>query len=234
VTPKALEFIGVVKDYRGLRPLRVQHLAVQAGEIVALDGLDQVAAAVLTDLATGTTLPEDGEIRVEGRPTASVRTPDEWLVFLNRFGIVNDRVALLDGLTVAQNLAMPLTLELDPLAASERQRVEQVAAAVGLPASDLDRPLPGTSPLATFRVRLGRAVALGPRILLIEHPTLGLSAAETGAAAVGIRRVQSELGPAVLVATGDRRLARRVATRSLVLRPATGAVEVVHAWRWLR
>ena len=51
-----------------------------------------------------------GEVVVAGRPTASIATPEEWLAYLDRFGLVNARAVLLDQLTVGQNLAVARTL----------------------------------------------------------------------------------------------------------------------------
>ena len=110
-----IEIDSVVKGYGGLRPLRLRGLRVDAGEAVAIHGPDRAAAAVITDLLTGTTLPDEGEVRISGLPTASIAGPDEWMAFLDRFGLVNDRVVLLDQLTLAQNLAVPHTLDLDPI-----------------------------------------------------------------------------------------------------------------------
>ena len=54
-----LRLSGVIKDYRGLRPLRIAALSVAAGEHVALVGVDQVAAEVFINLVTGATLPAE-------------------------------------------------------------------------------------------------------------------------------------------------------------------------------
>ncbi len=235
MTTPALELVGVVKDYKGLRPLRVQHLVVQPGDIVTLGGVDPVASAVLTDLITGTTLPESGDVRVEGRSTTAITTEAEWLSFLDGFGMVNERVVLLDQLNVAQNLAVPLTLDLDTLAPTTRRHVERIATAVGLAAGELERPLSRAPALTMLRVRLGRSVAHSPRILLVEHPTVGLGDGDIPAAATDLRRACRGQRLTALVTTNDPRLARRLATRSLVLRPATGEVaEEGVRRRWFR
>ena len=60
---------GVRKDYRGLRPLRVEHFELRQGECVALLGFDRVAAEVLVNLITGATLPDAGDVDVFGAST---------------------------------------------------------------------------------------------------------------------------------------------------------------------
>ena len=63
----ALELAGVVKDYRGLRPLRIADLVVEEGERVAIAGLDRAAAEVFVDLVNGALLPDAGR-RARARP----------------------------------------------------------------------------------------------------------------------------------------------------------------------
>ena len=222
---------GVVKDYKGLRPLRVARLDVVAGEIVALDGLDRAAAGVLTDLVTGTVLPDEGEVLIDGRPTTALSSHDDWLRFLDRFGIVNDRVVLLDSLSIAQNLAVPLTLDLDPIPSDARAAVERLARVVGLDERALDAPLGRASLQSIAAVRLGRALAHDPRVLLVEHPTVGFDADSSKRLAERLREIVGRGTCAALVTTGDRDFARMIAGRSLSLRPATGEVTEARGWR---
>jgi putative ABC transport system ATP-binding protein len=228
-----IEIHSVTKAYGGLRPLRILDLIVDADEIVTIAGADQQAAAVLTDLLTGATLPDGGDVRVAGRSTGDLSGHDDWLAFLDHFGIVNERVVLLDSLSVAENLAVPHTLEIDPMPADVRGAVERMAQEVGLDAYTLDEGLSTTSALSRLRVRLGRALAHRPAILLIEHPTGDLPAADVSAAATLIREVSLARHLATIVVSSDWRLAN-AATRPLTWRPATGELAETRGWRrWL-
>ena len=71
MTP-VVELANVSKNYHGLRPLRVAQLTVDAGEQVAILGIDQVAAEVFVNLITGATLPDSGGVKLFGRPTESI------------------------------------------------------------------------------------------------------------------------------------------------------------------
>src|SRR5262249_11127373 len=126
VTRPILQIAGVIKDYRGLRPLRVQALSVTEGESVALVGLDQPSAEMLVNLVTGATLPDAGDIVAFGRSTREIADGTEWLAMVDRVGIVSERAVLLEALTVLQNLAMPFTLDIDPLPEGERRRAEDL------------------------------------------------------------------------------------------------------------
>jgi len=214
--PPALELVSIIKEYHGLRPLRVRRLVVSAGEVVALEGLDAAAAEALTNLVTGATVPEQGTVRVLGADTTSIANADEWLTSLDRFGIVSDRVALVDALTVRQNVAIALTLDLDPLPDEVNARVAALAAEVGLAPGDLDVPAANAAPAARFRARVARAIALSPRVILGEHPTGSLPRVDVPRAALDFFRLVRARGLAVLLTTADRELSA-AADRHLVL-----------------
>jgi ABC-type transporter Mla maintaining outer membrane lipid asymmetry ATPase subunit MlaF len=229
VSLPALEISGVIKDYRALRPLRVQELEVAAGEHVAVVGLDQPAAEIFINLVTGATLPDEGEIRVLGRSTSSVSDSSAWLEFVDRFGIVSERAVLLDAMSVLQNLAMPYSIDIEPLGDDLRGQAAQLARDVGVPDADWERRVGELDGAARLRVRLGRALALDPVVVLLEHPSAGLARGEV--ASIG-REIRSRLqgrgadarrqAPASLTLTADPDFAHAVATRVLSLDAASG------------
>jgi len=228
----AIEIRGVVKDYRGLRPLRVRELVVRPGQLVTVSGLDATAASVLVDLITGASLPDSGEVLVGGVSTAILPSQEAWLGFLDQFGIVNPRVVLLDQLTVAQNLAVPLTLSVDPLSPDIRARVEALARDVRLASDLLDAAVGSIDAAGRLRVRLGRALALAPRIILVEHPTLDVSPSQADGVAHGLAAlVRPDVS--LLVLSEDPAVSR-VASQALTWDARTGAVQEARGWRrWL-
>jgi len=230
----ALELTGVLKRYGALRPLRIGALVVERGQRVALAGLDAAASEVLLNLITGATLPDEGEVRVFDESTADVTDERAWFAWIDRFGILSPRAVLLDGLAVRQNIAMPLTLDIDPMPGDVAGRVEALAAEVGLPPAALERAVGAVSPEAKARIHLARALALDPRILLLEHPTTLLPSNAVAPFAGDIARLARARGLSLLAMTEDRDFAARVADRSARLDAATGEVRAVGGWRrWL-
>lgn len=219
-----LEIAGVSKAYGALRPLRVQHLGVTAGESIAIVGLDQGAAEVLVNLITGATLPDSGEIRLFGRATAAIADSTDWLATVDRFGIVSDRAVLLEQLSVVQNLAMPFTLDVEPPPVEVRLRAEALANEVGLTPASFDVPVAEVGAAAQVRVRLGRALALDPAMLLLEHATATLAPDAAQAFGHLVREIARRRAAAVLTATADAAFAGAVAARVLVHNAATGAL----------
>ena len=123
---------GVVKHYNALRPLRLRDWRVARGQAVALHGFDKTAAEVLVNLLTGSSLPDEGEVRVFGRATSEIADTNDWLESLRRFALLSERTVLVEQLTVEQNLAIPHTLDVDPIPPEVRDAVRAVGEELGL------------------------------------------------------------------------------------------------------
>jgi ABC-type ATPase involved in cell division len=229
-----VELSGVSKDYRALRPLRVQRLELRAGESIALLGVDAAMAEVLVNLITGAQLPDHGEVRVFGRATSAITAVDDWVTELDRFGLISDRAVLVDQFTVEQNLALPMSLEIDDMPAAIREQVRRLAAEVGLASETLALPTSTLTATDQLRLRLGRALAVHPRVLLAEHPNALLPDNESSRFAQDLLRISRNRGLASMIITADARFARAAADTVLQLQPATGALQRKPGlWRWL-
>jgi ABC-type lipoprotein export system ATPase subunit len=232
VTP-VLQISGVHKRYQSLRPLRVQELTIAPGERVAVSGFDAGAAEVLVNLVTGASVPDEGEVRVLGQRTADIAGGDEWLASLDRFGIVSPRGVLLEGATLEQNLAMPMTLQIDPVPPAIALKVVELAHQCGIVTSEADvraslQVVTGEAPAAIrARVHFARAIALEPALLILEHPGAELAADERLAFGDTIAEVTNGKQVATLVITNDDEFAKRAAHRALRLEPATGALKPI-------
>jgi putative ABC transport system ATP-binding protein len=224
----------VIKDYKSLRPLRVEHFELHHAESVALLGFDQTAAEILVNLITGATLPDSGDVDVFGVSTRNISDPDAWLVEMDRFGILSQRVVVLDAFTVEQNLALPFTLEVEQLSESVREKVYVLGREVGLSPALLPKPASALDADTQLRLRLGKALALGPRVLLAEHPNATLPGAAALRFAADLKRIAETRELALLVMTADSSFARAVSKRRLTWTPATGELSAPLKWRnWL-
>jgi ABC-type lipoprotein export system ATPase subunit len=227
VTP-ALYLSGIVRDYGALRPLRIERLDVEAGEIVAVLGIDQPASETIVNLITGTTLPDRGEVRVFGLSTAQIRDGEEWMSIVDRFGFVSERAVLLEGLSVAQNLSIPFSLDVEPPSPELRERAVALAKEVGLGSSTWDARVGGLDALSRARVRLGRALALEPSIVLFEHPTAAMPGkSDVQAFGRQLREALERRGAAALILTADRFFAESASGRILTLAPSTGRLATI-------
>jgi putative ABC transport system ATP-binding protein len=222
VIAPALDLADVSKEYGGLRPLRIQRLTVSAREHVALVGLDQPMAEVFVNLVTGAALPDRGDVVAFGQSTAAIAGGAEWLTLVDRFGIVSDRAVLLDGLTVLQNLAVPFTLDIEPLPGEVAARAASLAAEVGLPAREWENLVAALDGPSRARVRLARALALDPAMILLEHATASVDRDQAVLLGEHIRRIAARRGAAIVAVTADPVFASAIAGRVLTLDAATG------------
>jgi len=228
-----VELSHLIKDYRGLRPLRIDQFALGDAEQTAIVGLDRPAAETLLNLITGAALPDSGDVRVFGRRTAEISDSADWLAVVDRFGIVTERAVLLDSLTAVQNLALPFSLDIEPPCDDLRSQAIGLAREVGLGEADWDRAAGSLDGLNRARLRLGRALALGPSVLLLEHATAGVERQSVAAFAAAVRRAATERRIAALVLGADPEFAAVAAERVLTLDPATGRL-APRRRRWFR
>lgn len=229
--PALIEITNVVKNYPGLRPLRIARLETRPGDRVVLSGFDAAAAEVFVHLVTGAAVPDDGSVRIAGHDTREIATDTEWLASLDRFGIVTERSVLLDGLSVAANLALPLTIAIDPMTDQVRARVAALAVEAGLAPDRLDAAVAALSPEERVRVHLGRAIGVMPEVLLLEHPTARLDPA--GATAIGrtVAAVAAARQLAYVALSEDESFARASGGSRLRLNGATGDLVAESFWR---
>jgi len=217
-----LEISGLVKQYQGLRPLRLTQLRVSPGDRLVLSGFDAGAAEALVLLITGAAVPDEGHVRVAGRDTRDIATDTEWLLSLDRFGIVTKRAVLIDALPISANMALPMTLSIEPVPDDVLQRVHALAQEVELTSGRLSSPASTLTDEERIRVHLARALAANPSVLLLEHPTVGLSPASAAALGGTLKTLSAARGVAWIALTEDDTFAKASGGSRLRLRPATG------------
>ena len=222
---------GLTKNYQALRPLRIESLALERAGMVSVVGLDAQAAEMFVGLLTGAVLPDEGDIHLFGKSTRDVSDSEAWLEMLDDLGIVTDRAVLIAQFSVEQNIAIPFTLQVDPVSDEMRPRVARLAREVGMADTDLQRQVANAPADVIARVRLARALALDPIVLVLEHPTASLPRDHVKAFAADVARVARERQLSVLAITGDELFASALGGQVLTHEPATGALRPRSAWR---
>jgi ABC-type transporter Mla maintaining outer membrane lipid asymmetry ATPase subunit MlaF len=226
----ALVLRGVEKQYGALRPLRVRDLRIQQRARCTLIGFDLPAAETFVNLITGAVLPDTGEVVTLGQPTASIVDSTAWLSFVEQFGFVSDRIALLDGLTVAQNLAIPFTLDIDPVQPEVLSRVNALAVEAGIAAAELDVRAGEGPPFLRAKIRLARALALDPAVVVLEHPTATLLPGDAAPYARALAEIWKRRKVTLVALSMDERFGKALGGRLLVWQPATGECKERRRW----
>jgi putative ABC transport system ATP-binding protein len=144
-------------------------LDVRAGEYVAIMGESGIGKSTLLNLIAGLDTPDGGTISIAGTDIASLDEHKRTLVRRHDIGFVFQAFHLLPRLTVAQNIALPLSLigypreEAADRASHMLERLSLVDRA-----DDYPRAL---SSGQLQRVAIGRALVHHPRLVLADEPT---------------------------------------------------------------
>jgi ABC-type sulfate/molybdate transport systems ATPase subunit len=161
--------LRAIRHRRGGRDvLAIDRLDLAAGERLAVLGPNGAGKTTLLRLMAGLEAPTAGTVEVDG-----VRTVHADAELRRRIGFATQRAGLLST-SVLRNIELPLrwrgagraSRREAALAALRRLGVEHLAG----------RPAPALSGGEAQRVSLARALALGPRLLLLDEPAAGLDA----------------------------------------------------------
>ncbi|MES3035041.1 MAG: ATP-binding cassette domain-containing protein [Gemmatimonadota bacterium] len=186
-------------------------LHVAPGEVHALLGENGAGKSTLMKIAYGLEQPDSGTLRVDGT-TVTIRSPRAAMAF--GIGMVQQHFALVDAMTVAENVALGGSAHLDLRATA--QRIRAISADSGLPIDPgaMVRDLPVG---AQQRVEIIKALARDARTLILDEPTAVLAPQEAAELLAWTRRFAEGGGTVVLIAHKLREVLR-VADRVTVLR----------------
>jgi putative ABC transport system ATP-binding protein len=180
-----------------VRALERVSLEVRGGEFVALVGRSGCGKSTLLHLAGAMDVPTSGSVWIGEENTAELE--DSGLVRLRRevVGHIFQSFELLPTLTVAENVELPLLLAGNGQARSKALEclrwVELEALTGRMPAQ-----LSGGE---MQRVAIARALVHGPKLLLADEPTGNLDTVTSNVILSLLRRINSERGTAILMAT---------------------------------
>jgi ABC-type sugar transport system ATPase subunit len=217
-----LEIKGLKKDYQALRPLRIANLEVNPGDVFSLSGVDATAAETLVHLITGATLPDEGDVTLFGQNTRAITDGDAWLKSLDGIGMISARGVVIEAFSVLQNIAMSYTLDVDPIDPRVVPQAGAVARDAGIDERVFDTAAGKAGPAVQMRVHLARALALGPKMLIAEHPSAALPREAVAAFGSDLVNVARARRLALLTITADDALAKAIGGQRLELVAATG------------
>ncbi len=228
-----LEITDLSKDYHTLRPLRIKALTVRAGELLSITGIDVLGAETFMHLVTGATLPEAGDVILFGRNTREITDGDAWLKSLDGIGMITGRGILVEAFSVLQNIALSLTLDVDPIDARVRPQAITLASEVGIDPGVFDLAAGRAGPEVRMRVHLARALALAPKLLIAEHPSASLPRDTVSTFGADLGRTARARGLALITITADDTLAKAVGGSRRELVAATGELRAPSRLRQL-
>jgi predicted ABC-type transport system involved in lysophospholipase L1 biosynthesis ATPase subunit len=222
-----LEITDLSKDYHALRPLRIAAFSVRPGDVVSISGIDLLGAETFVHLVTGATLPDAGDVRLFGRSTREITDGDSWLKSLDGIGMITARGILVEAFSVLQNIALSLTLDVDPIEPLVVPQAVSLAKEAGIDETLYDVPTGRVAPDVHMRVHAARALALGPRMLIAEHPSASLPRETVPGFGADLGRLARARGLALVALTADDSLAKAIGGSRMELVPATGELRAM-------
>ncbi len=233
-----LEVSNIHLGFRGVRALNGVSLRAEEGETLGVIGPNGSGKSTLFNVITGIYRPDRGQVSFRGQPIAG---RDPRVIAERGLARTYQNKRLFGSLTVLENVLVP---------ALRQQKGGWIGDMAGLPAAragrDAGRALAlqcldfvGLTPLSDTlagslaygqqnRLELARALALEPRLLLLDEPAAGLNPGERGEMQALIGRIRDR-GVTVVLVEHDMRVVMQLCSRIVVLDHGEGIANGTHA-----
>jgi sulfate/thiosulfate transport system ATP-binding protein len=208
---------AVSKRFDRFTALEDVTIEVAEGSLTALLGPSGSGKSTLLRIVAGLEIPDAGTVSIDGADVTAARPQDRGI------GFVFQHYAAFTHMTVRQNVAFGLKIRKRPRD-EVRERVDELLALVGLTKWADQRPdqLSGGQ---RQRMALARALAVQPRVLLLDEPFGALDANVRAELRRWLRRLHDEQGVTTVLVTHDQEEAMEVADTIAVMN--AGRIEQV-------
>jgi len=207
---KQLVLENISKHFGSLVAVQNVDLVIEPGEFICFLGPSGCGKTTLLRIITGFEQQTIGNLIYDGKVINDV-IPQK-----RDFGIVFQSYALFPNMTVHQNIAFGLNMRKVPKRLSD-ERVSEILQLVGL--TEWERHYPSQlSGGQQQRVALGRAIAIKPKVLLLDEPLSALDAKIRLRLRTVIKKLQEELVITMIYVTHDQEEALAMADRVVIMR----------------
>lgn len=209
MTPAFLDITNASKSFGAVTILDGVDLAVGRGEFISLLGPSGCGKTTLLRIVAGLMTPDSGRVVLDGEELTR-RPPHKRDV-----GVVFQNYALFPHLTVAENVAFGLKAR----GAPTDTIAPTVARFLGLVqmAAFAERSVRALSGGQQQRVAVARALAVGPKLLLLDEPFSALDRKLREAMQIDLRRILREVGTTAIFVTHDQDEALTMSDRIAVM-----------------
>ncbi len=207
---------GLYKSFGDLQVLKGIDFTLFKGENVAVLGKSGTGKSVLIKIIIGLLKPDRGTVNVLGQEVDQLERRELDTLRL-RIGFSFQSSALYDSMSVYQNLAFPLTMNVKNLSqAAVGMAVEEVLEAVGLKNKIHEMPS-DLSGGQRKRIGIARTLILKPEIMLYDEPTSGLDPITSAEIIDLINKVQQQYNTSSVIITHDLTCAKNTGDRIAIL-----------------
>jgi phospholipid/cholesterol/gamma-HCH transport system ATP-binding protein len=160
------------KSFRSQKVLKGVNLEFASGKITTIVGTSGCGKTVLLKHLNALLLPDKGEVFVDEVDITKL-SQDELYQIRGKFGVLFQGAALLDSMTVFDNVAFPLREKTKTSESDIKNKVEERLEQVGLGGMGGKYPAELSGGMKK-RAGLARALIMDPEIVLFDEPTTGL------------------------------------------------------------
>jgi branched-chain amino acid transport system ATP-binding protein len=222
-----LEISNLGIRFGGLSALCDFNFTLDAGELVGLIGPNGAGKTTVFNIVTGVYCPTSGDVRLDGKSIAGLKP-----FKINRLGIARtfQNIRLFGGLSVLDNVIVGFnrsmahgffgTLVRSPHQQREERQHEDQAVELLRTFDLLDRLNDPARTLAygpQRRLEIARALATGPRILLLDEPAAGMNPQEKKELMDLIALIRQKFGVGLWLIEHDMKLVMSICERLTVL-----------------
>ncbi|MHB9151246.1 MAG: ABC transporter ATP-binding protein [Spirochaetales bacterium] len=222
-----LEIEGLSISFGGLQAVADLNLSIREKEIFSIIGPNGAGKTTVFNMVSGFYKPDAGRIRFGGRDLARLKPHG-----IAALGVARtfqnlelfSRMTVLENLLIAKHLFARTNFWSEllntPRVREEERRIRQESMAIldflglgyaaDMPISEFPYPV-------EKRIELARALALKPRLLILDEPAGGLNRVETAELAEIILRIRDEQGITILLVEHDMSMVMRISDRIVVM-----------------
>jgi phospholipid/cholesterol/gamma-HCH transport system ATP-binding protein len=167
-----IRVVNLHKSFRGQKVLRGVNIEFATGKITTIVGTSGCGKTVLLKHLNALLLPDEGEVLIDGTDISKLGQRDLYRIRA-KFGVLFQGAALLDSMTVFDNVGFPLREKTRLKESEVKKKVADRLEQVGL--GEMGHKLPAElSGGMRKRAGLARALIMDPEIVLFDEPTTGL------------------------------------------------------------
>ena len=210
---------NVSKSFGGVEALRDGSFDLFPGEVLAIVGSNGAGKSTLIKMLSGAYLPDKGKIIISGK---EVSRQDHNVAFMQKSGIeaVYQDLALVPNMTAPYNLFLGRIPKKWGFFVDEktmRKKTQEVLDKLNVKTvQDLTQPISSMSGGQQQSIAIGRAIAWGSKVVILDEPTAALGPNETAEVERLVEDVRDQQGTSFILISHNLDQVRRLADRIVV------------------